>query len=65
MTYKPTELLLVGTYTFFYEKLPIYAEQDGHNRLKICQELRTEPQFKVKEFRIDRSYQLIISLSCS
>jgi hypothetical protein len=55
VTDKPTELLLVGTYTFFYEKLPIYAEQDGHNRLKICQELRTEPQFKVKEFQ-DRSF---------
>jgi ParB-like chromosome segregation protein Spo0J len=24
---------------------------DGHDRLKICQELRTEPQFKVKEFQ--------------
>jgi ParB-like chromosome segregation protein Spo0J len=25
--------------------------QDGHNRLKICQELGIEPQFEVKEFR--------------
>jgi hypothetical protein len=27
----------------FLLKLPIYAWQDGHNRLKICQELGIEP----------------------
>jgi ParB-like chromosome segregation protein Spo0J len=35
--------------------LPIIINQnsvilDGHNRLKICQELGIEPQFEVKEF---------------
>ena len=35
--------------------LPIIINQDnvildGHNRLKICQELGIEPKFEVKEF---------------
>ena len=36
--------------------LPIIINQDnvildGHNRFKICQELRIKPQFEVKEFK--------------